>query len=524
MKNIKKFMINALLLCGVSFFMRTVGVSFNIYVSNKAGAEAMGLYSLLSGVYGFALTFATSGINLATMRMVSEALGKEDHGLLRASMRKCLLYSLSFSAAATVVLFFSSGFIGSRLLEDARTDIPLKILSLTLIPISLSSVFNGYFTAVRKVYKNAIIQVAEQAAKIFSISYLLTILLPKGTEYACIALAAGGGIAESLSLLYSATAFLIDKKRNIRNAKYPTNNKQVTKKLFGIALPIAFSTYARSGLITVEHLLIPSGLKKYGKSASTSLVEYGVLQGMVLPIIFFPSAIITSFSGLLIPELTECSVRKNHREIRYICERVLQLSLVFSVGVGGIILCFSGELGKTIYPNENTSGFIKMLAPLIPIMYIDTTIDSMLKGLGEQLYNMTVNIVDSLLSVILVWLLIPKYGIIGYVITIYVTEIINASLSMVKLINKSGLVPHLLKWVAKPLLCILGATCISNMLFHVIKLNQLTNGLRLTIHIIFTVAVYLAFLVATSAFDKDDILWLIGIVKDKPTNNILQQK
>ena len=79
MKNIRRFLLNALLLCGVSLLMRTVSVSFNVYVSNKAGAEAMGLYSLLSGVYGFALTLATSGIHITVVRMISDALGREDH-------------------------------------------------------------------------------------------------------------------------------------------------------------------------------------------------------------------------------------------------------------------------------------------------------------------------------------------------------------------------------------------------------------------------------------------------------------
>ena len=101
MKNLRKFVFSALLLCGVSFLMKTVGVSFNVYVSNRAGAEAMGLYSLLSGVYGFALTFATSGISLATMRLVAEAIGVGDALRVKKSLKCCLIYSLSFGGAAS---------------------------------------------------------------------------------------------------------------------------------------------------------------------------------------------------------------------------------------------------------------------------------------------------------------------------------------------------------------------------------------------------------------------------------------
>jgi stage V sporulation protein B len=117
-----------------------------------------------------------------------------------------------------------------------------------------------------------------------------------------------------------------------------------------------------------------------------------------------------------------------------------------------------------LYPGKDASLYIKLLAPLIPVMYIDTTVDSMLKGLGEQIYNMSVNILDSLLSVLLVWLLLPRMGIVGYVVTLYVAELVNAAFSVTRLIQKSGMIPQPLKWVGKPLLCIVGATAMAHIL------------------------------------------------------------
>lgn len=518
MKNIRKFFLNAIILCAVSMLMRTVGVSFNVYVSNRAGAESMGLYSLLSGVYGFALTFATSGINLATMRLVASSLGRNDNREASAAIKRCILYCFFFSSIATAALFFGAKFIGIRILGDSRTVLSLKILSLTLIPVSLSSAFNGYFTAVRRVYKNAAIQMCEQAIKIFSVSFLLTLLLPRGIEFACAALALGGAIAELSSFIISLAAFLIDKKKNIVSDKENQNFSYLTTELLKTALPIASSAYVRSGLISIEHMLIPVGLEKNGLSRSHSLSLYGIIQSMVLPIVLFPAAFISSFSGLLVPELTECAVKENHRQIRYICERSIQLALIFSIGTAGIMICFSQELGAAIYPKESTSAYIKMLAPLIPIMYLDTTVDHMLKGLGEQFYSMVVNIADSMLSVVLVWFLIPKMGIVGYIVTIYATELINASFSVVRLMKKSGFKTHLIKWIIKPLLCIIGATCISHMVFEIAVPSPYSVAVNLVIHIVFTVIIYAFMLRVTGAFDRDDVRWALGIFKDKNIN------
>ncbi len=515
MKNIRKYLLNGIILCLVSFLMRTVGVSFNVYVSNKAGAEAMGLYALLSGIYGFAITFATSGINLATMRLVSRALGKGDKKEASAALHRCIAYSLIFSLVATLWLFFSAEFIGVKMLKDERTVLSLKILSLTLVPISLSSTFNGYFTAVRRVYKNAVIQVLEQGIKIVSVSVLLSLFLKKGVEFACAALAFGGGISETLSFVISFITFSIDKRKCLLEADGKTNYKPVTKELLRTALPIASSAYIRSGLISLEHMFIPIGLQKYGAAKSLALSLYGIIQSMVLPIVLFPAAIISSFSGLLVPELTECAVKKNKRQIRYICERGIQIALIFSIGVSGIIICYSLELGSVIYPKESTSLYIKLLAPLIPIMYIDTTVDHMLKGLGEQFYSMLVNIGDSFLSVILVCLLIPKIGIYGYIVTIYTSELINASFSIVRLIKKSDVRPKIIKWILKPLLCIIGATSLCHMLFIAVPLESVTPALKLIIHIVLTASVYLLLILGTYAFDGDDIKWLRGIFKNE---------
>lgn len=502
--------------------MKTVGVSFNVYVSNRAGAEAMGLYSLLSGVYSFALTFATSGISLATMRLVAESIGMNDQSRANRSLKCCLVYSLCFGGTATLLLFFLAEPISRRLLDDMRTFVPIRILSLSLLPISLSSVFNGYFTAVRRVYKNAAVQVSEQAIRIFSISFFLTRLLPYGIEAACIALALGGIISDFVAFFLAFIGFLHDKKKRISNNSVSIETKidKIPKKLLDIALPVAFSAYARSGLISLEHMLIPIGLRKNGSSREASLAAYGTLSSMVIPIILFSSAIISSFAGILVPEVTECCVTNNKRQIQYISERVVQLSLLFSIGVAGVMIFFSGELGEVIYPNKNTAEYIRALAPLIPIMYIDSGVDAILKGMGKQVYSMTVNIIDAALSVVLVWFLVPRIGIYGYIVTIYATETINTVLSVYKLWNISNMKPRIMKWVVGPTFCIIGATSLAKLLLYLTGAGAATNATELVLHILSVILLYILLLTICSVFNKEDIDWLTRIfkVQKTPTN------
>ena len=116
-----RFFYNSLLMVGVTLLMRAIGVGFNAYVAGKAGAQAMGLYSLLSGVYGFAVTLACSGIHLGTTRTVADALGKGDRALARKYASRALGISLFFGTLAGALLFFGAPIAGAQWLKDART-------------------------------------------------------------------------------------------------------------------------------------------------------------------------------------------------------------------------------------------------------------------------------------------------------------------------------------------------------------------------------------------------------------------
>ena len=145
-------------------------------------------------------------------------------------------------------------------------------------------------------------------------------------------------------------------------------------------------------------------------------------------------------------------------------------------------------------------------------MYLDTTVDSMLKGLGEQVYSMNVNILDASLSVLLVFWLVPLFGIQGYVITIFISELVNAAFSITRLLNISRIHFKLGKWVWKPLLSVVGATALTNLLVRR-SVFPLPDGLSLTLHILLSTALYLLLLYLTSALDKEDIQWMISVIK-----------
>ena len=117
-------------------------------------------------------------------------------------------------------------------------------------------------------------------------------------------------------------------------------------------------------------------------------------------------------------------------------------------------MAFSDGLGLSVYGSVEAGSMIRATAPLIPVMYFDTTVDCMLKGLGEQVHSMHINIIDSASSLILVLLLVPFLGIGGYIISVYFCECLNCALSLHRLRKITGAGAGVVRCTLTSVVCI----------------------------------------------------------------------
>lgn len=429
-----KFFKSGIMLTLVGLAVRTVSMFFGAFISRTIGAEGVGLYTIVMTVYSFAVTFATSGISLTVTRLVASAIGEGKCENLGRILRGALLYATVFASAATLFLFFGADFLGSYVLFDERTVSSLRILAFSLIPLSLGSVFSGYFIGVKRVGFNAAVSVFAQLLKITLTVTLVIKASERGMVESVVALCLGITLTELLGFLMLFVEFLYDRRKN--SSKKSEIEGRELSSVSKMAIPLALSAYVRSVLLTVEHVLIPKRLRDGGESASDSYAHYGILHGMALPLVLYPMSPLSSFSGLLVPEFAEDSSSGRENRMSRIASEAMNTTLIYASIVAVFLYLFSEELGYVIYKSYESGYYIAILAPIVPIMYLDHVTDSMLKGIGEQVFSMWVNITDSMLSVILVWFLIPRMGISGYAVVIVVMEMYNFALSVFRLSKK----------------------------------------------------------------------------------------
>lgn len=366
-------------------------------------------------------------------------------------MKKCLLYSLSFGIIAAILLSLFSNFICINLLHGKVSSSLFYIIAISLPFISMSSALNGYFTALRKNGKNAVARIFEQFVKIVSTAYLISLFMPNGLEYACLSLVLGEAISEILSFVFVYILYNFEKRKyNIE-----TNTKvNYMKEIFKITIPVSLTSYIRSGLSSLKQLLIPLRLEKSGINCSTAISTYGLINGMAMPILMFPEVIINSFSGLLVPEFTYYYTRNDHNKISIIISKIFKISLLFSVGVIGVFLFYSDNVSMAIYNNLDISFYLKILCPLLLFMYLDSIVDNILKGLNQELSVMKCNILDLFVSIFCIYFLLPILGISGYILVIFISELLNSSISIIQLKQITKFKLDLINWILKPFICI----------------------------------------------------------------------
>lgn len=496
----RAFFTNTVVLTVTTQLLRIIGLIFIAFLSDKIGTEGIGLYQLIFSVYFLASTLATSGISIAVSRLSAESLSRSGFKSISNVVSRAGVFSFIMGIFAAAALFFSAGFIGTDLLGDARAVISLKMLSVGLPFMAVNSSLRGYFLGIRKALIPASEMIFEQAVQLIILFTIINSFIPKGLEYACFAIAVSAAATEVISCGYIFVLYVIEKnKSNVEVICEGDMNRQI----LSISAPVAASSYLRSGLRTAENMLIPMGLRRYGASKSEALSKFGLI-GMAMPVLLFPSSFLTAISAVLLPEISAAKSTNNWRKIKNIFSRVFKLTTILSLLFSGIFICFAKEFGILLYQSYETASLILLLAPLVPLLYLDFIVDSMLNGLNQQVKTLKINTLDYTIRIGLILLLIPRFGFFAYIIIFYFSTILNAFLSIRRLLIAGSAKIDFPDWILKPALSVMAAGVITKLLFRLINVADVAG---LVMKILFMASLYAVFLFILQCISIKDFTW-----------------
>lgn len=464
---------NAFILTITSFILRTFGIFIRAYMSNKIGAEGMGLYQLIISIYVLATTFVTAGISTAVIRFVTEAIArKESNSYIKKIMAKSMIISLIFSAITIVIFYSLAESISVLWLKDSRCILSIKVLVWALPFISISSCIKGYFIAKRRVLANSFSQLFEQFIRIVCIFIFLEFFMEDNLEKICMYVILSDIISEIAAWLFLYFKY----KRETKNVSTVGYTGFTLKEFFQISLPIAINRYTTSFLRTIENILIPNKLAMFTLSREIALAEFGYLKGMALPLTFFPASFLTALSTLLMPETSEAATLHQGNKISRMIGKTFQFTLSCAIIISAIFFIYSNEIGNIFYKNNEVGFYIKWLAPLIPFMYLESAIVGIMQGLNQQKKSLIYSLIDSAIRISLICLILPYYGIKGFLFIMYVSNLVTSLLNSFRVLKISNTKFNIGNWVIKPLLSAMSACVLCSIISNFVLIpNDIIN-------------------------------------------------
>lgn len=425
-----------LILTITGFVSRFIGFFYRIFLSRLFGAEGMGIYQLISPVLALSFSITVAGMQTAISKYVAGETISKDYRSSALHLFTGFVLSMAVSALCTVGIYRFADEIAVSFLLEPRTAPLLRIIALSIPMATVHSCINGYFYGIRKTSVPAICQLSEQIIRVGSVYIIYYFCLKHGMTPTISFAVVGLVIGESASMLVSLIAVrahfyhVLPKDYGSLLTVNVSGFCGASRRLLTLAVPLSLNRVIINFLQSIEAIYIPNRLMSYGYDNATSLSVYGVLTGMALPLIFFPGAITNSICVLLLPIVSEADAADNKGTIR----KAINKSISYGFGLGilftTLFILFGKFLGNLLYQSSLAGNFILVLSFLCPLMYIASTLNSILNGLGKTGLTFVYSMISLLVRLAFVFFAIPVFGIHGYLFGLIMSQMVQTLLCM----------------------------------------------------------------------------------------------
>lgn len=405
---------------------------FSIILSNKLGAEGLGLYSLIMPVYDLFCCVVCGGIIIAVSRKTAMLAVDCDFSNINKLLKIAIIFDTFWSVLIALLVFLNSNFLSSILIKDNRTIYCIELISPALIFVALASVLKGYFYGISKAKIPAYIDIIEKGIRIIVVLAIINILVLKDITKTVTSVYAALTAGEFISLLMLYTAYLIYKTKYKGKIKPYEGSGQLLFDILSVSIPLCINGFLSSILNTASTLIVPRRLVDAGFDYDKALALIGKFTGMAMNITFFSMIIVMSMSTVLVPDISKNLSLKNHYGLEQRINEVIKISFYIGISTMLICLCIPENLGKLFFNRTDLSSYIITSSLCAPISYAAASTYSILSGLGMQTKILINSFLVSVEELVLLYILtgISSINIYGFAITLFITSLTSYILNL----------------------------------------------------------------------------------------------
>lgn len=497
---------NAAVLTITGFLVKAIGFVYRVIIANAIGSEGLGLYQLVTPIYSLLILVLSAGVSVAVSRFVAEETSKhsEKAGFKIASVSAGIVLAAGILVCGILLLNLDT--LVTRIAGDGRTQDSLFWVLALVPPIAAASAYKGYFYGRQEMIPNSVGQILEQISKLVFVILVFDSFKGQGIERMCLLAVIAMLVGEFVNVLSVYIAFLVvKKKKTIQSMSQNLSNTAAAKKILKTAIPISTNRLFLSAIGTAESLLIPQRLILFGLSFQDSLKAFGILTGMAGPLVFFPSMLPMALATALVPAIAGAVASKQY----YIANRQISQSIRLTFIMGLIFTAFfascSNEIAELVYPGKNVGNILNLLAFTGVFLYLQQTMLGILNGLAKESAILINTLIGSIVRLIVVWFLIPVWGVDAYIYAVISGSIITIILNF-KVISKiTGISIDIGEWLVKPLVATLIGSVLAIVFKRLPELWSLSGRLSYLASILIVLVIIVAAFIFTGIVRSEDL-------------------
>lgn len=499
--------------------IRILGFVYRVVLSRIIGPQGLGLIQLVYPVFFIAVAFTGSGLPLAVSRLVSEKKAKADHDGARYTISLSLILVAIISIFIIAIVLLNIDFIIQKIIGDNRVKGSLIVILPSLLFIGFAQVFKGYFYGTRDVNPPALAEVIEQVTRMGVAIGLLLWAAPKYSLPIVAALVmVGTVIGDLVSLLYVHSKYSIEQRKLLRSIgpyKRLTidGSKGILASIGKIAIPVTCTRLVSSLLTAANSIIIPQRLMAAGMIQDDAVGLFGIMTGMVLPMLFMPFIVTNALQVNLVPNLAESVTLKRTKDLKDKIRKAIIITSYTAFPAVGLLVSLGAPIGDLLYAQPMVGRLLVPTAFGLVFHALSHTSTGIMNGLAQQNKAAIHYIIGSLVQLICSYALIaiPSIGIYGFIIGFYASSIMICLLNLKSALSKVRLNFKLLDWILKPALSALVMAAVCSVLYQLLA----STGMPALIRLLFSFAPG-AFSFLVSALALGGIPdWLVDSAKEK---------
>lgn len=404
-----------LILTIAGIITKILGFYNRIFLTRLIGVKELGIYQLIFPIYLLAYSFCCQGISTTLTKHVSYYLGKKNSDNMKKTFYICLIFSSLLSIITCIIIYKTAYPISIFILKNSDCAVLLRIISIAIPFVSVKACINAYFVGINKPGYHGFSHLIEQIIRITT-AYILASLWSAEKINAVLAVIAV--VIGEISATILAIVFYIIKIR-----QYQTNNNKKSaekslvlfKNLCNDIAPITVNNLIFTLFSSFEAIIMPTMLFYYYGDGNLAMEMYGIITGIVVPFLLFPSTITTSLSTMLLPAVSFANAKKDSNKIK----TAVNNSVLFCLFLGACAWLMFLILGKWAcsfaFNNIKAGILLQKMSFLCPLIYLSGTLSAIMNGIDKAFKNLIFNISGITLRIIISFTLVPIYGISAYI-------------------------------------------------------------------------------------------------------------